>query len=96
MRVESTAIDDESTNTGRFCSETPDLATLDECINFDFEGTGQIVIFQQDAVLERLMESSGSSSASWTICPRTGSGMRFQTRSGREDRSSNASGPPLW
>jgi len=39
-------------------------------------------------------DSAGSSSASWTTLPRTPSGMRFHTRSGRGERSFKASGPP--
>src|SRR5262249_5632466 len=37
---------------------------------------------------------AGSSSGSWMRLSRTPSGMRFQTRSGRDERSFKASGPP--
>ena len=40
-------------------------------------------------------DSAGSSSASVLIRSRTSSGMRFQTRSGRGERSSRASGPSV-
>ena len=45
-------------------------------------------------VLATRGDSAGWSSASWMRLSRTPSGMRFQMRSGRGERSFKASGPP--
>src|SRR5881392_2759163 len=82
------------------------VVVVDEGRDLGFEVAGQEVVFQQDAVFESLVpaldlttassrgDSAGSSIASWMMRWRTSSGMRFQTRSGRGERSVSASGPP--
>src|SRR5438046_394213 len=53
------------------------------------------VVWQEPRPLRGL--GAGSSGASWMMRWRTSAGMRFQTRSGRGERSVSASGaPPLY
>ena len=79
---------------------SPVIVILDEGLDLGLKVALQIVVLQQDAVLQGLMPAFDLAlglrmirgAAIWA---RTSSGMRFQTRPGRELRSSSASGPPV-